>query len=238
MLLYYVRHGDPHYVPDQLTELGKRQAESVAKRLALHGIDQVFASTSGRAIETAQPLCDYLKLKPVLLDWCNEDKVMVNLADRTKQGFPEWIFRIPEIREMFCSNEVRALGRQWYTHPYFAGKPYGEGICKVQQDVDAFIESLGYRHDLEKNIYYADRPNDQRVALFAHEGAGEAILSAILDVPYPIFTTHFDMNHTGVTIIEFAENYGVLTPRVLSYSNDSHFYRDGLPTRFQNKFYI
>ena len=43
-------------------------------------------------------------------------------------------------------------------------------------------------------------------------GAGAAILSCILDVPYPIFTSHFDMTHTAVTVIEFAENYGVLTP--------------------------
>jgi len=238
MLLYYVRHGDPQYVPDELTPLGKLQAASVAKRLATHGIDHVYASTSGRAIETSQPLCDLLKLKPTLLDWCNEDKVMVNLAGRTKQGYIEWIFRIPEIREKFCTNEVRALGREWYTHPFFSDKPYGEGICKVQADVDAFLESLGYRHDLENNIYEAVNPNDQRIALFAHEGAGAAILSCILDVPYPIFTSHFDMTHTAVTVIEFAENYGVLTPRVLTYGNDSHLFRDGLPTKFQNKFYI
>lgn len=238
MLLYYIRHGDPQYVPDELTPLGKLQAASVAKRLATHGIDQVFASTSGRAIETSQPLCDLLKLKPTLLDWCNEDRVMVNLTGRTKQGYIEWIFRIPEVRAMFCTNEVRSLGREWYTHPYFADTPYGQGIQKVQADVDAFLESLGYRHDLENNVYEAVNPNDQRVALFAHEGAGAAILSCILDVPYPIFTSHFDMTHTAVTVIEFAENYGVLTPRVLTYGNDSHLFRDGLPTKFQNKFYI
>ena len=44
MILYYVRHGDPIYNPDSLTELGKRQAEAVAKRLAVHGIDKIFAS--------------------------------------------------------------------------------------------------------------------------------------------------------------------------------------------------
>jgi broad specificity phosphatase PhoE len=139
---------------------------------------------------------------------------------------------------MFCSDEVRKLGRQWYTHPFFDGTNYGEGIQKVQADVDAFLEHLGYRHDLENNVYEAVAPNEQRVALFAHEGVGAAVLSCILDIPYPIFTTHFDMTHTGVTVIEFAENYGVLTPRVLSYDNDSHIYREGLPTRFQNKFYF
>ena len=238
MLLYYVRHGDPSYMPDELTYLGKQQAAAVAKRLASHGIDQVFTSTSGRAIETGQPLCDLLKLKPTLLDWCNEDKVLRDLSGLTEQGYLEWVFRVPKIRKLFCTNEIRALGREWYTHPAFEGTTYAEGIQKVQREVDAFLENLGYRHDLENNVYEAIQPNDRRIALFAHEGSGAAILSCILDVPYPMFTTHFDMTHTGVTVIEFAENYGVMTPRVLSYDNDSHIYREGLPTRFQNKFYF
>lgn len=52
MILYYVRHGDPIYNPDSLTPLGHRQSEAVAKRLALHGIDEVYASSSNRAILT------------------------------------------------------------------------------------------------------------------------------------------------------------------------------------------
>ena len=54
MILFYVRHGDPIYNPDQLTPLGHRQAESVAKRLALFGVDEIYASTSTRAMQTAQ----------------------------------------------------------------------------------------------------------------------------------------------------------------------------------------
>ena len=42
MLLYYIRHGDPIYNPDQLTPLGKRQAEAIGKRLAIHGIDKIY----------------------------------------------------------------------------------------------------------------------------------------------------------------------------------------------------
>jgi broad specificity phosphatase PhoE len=57
MLLFYVRHGDPIYDPDMLTPLGERQAESVARRMALFGIDEVYSSTSDRAMQTARPLC-------------------------------------------------------------------------------------------------------------------------------------------------------------------------------------
>ena len=53
MLLYYVRHGDPIYDPNQLTELGKLQAAAVAKRLARYGVDEVYTSPSNRARQTA-----------------------------------------------------------------------------------------------------------------------------------------------------------------------------------------
>ena len=55
MLFFYIRHGDPIYDPDSLTELGKKQADAVSKRLALYGIDKIYASSSNRAIQTAKP---------------------------------------------------------------------------------------------------------------------------------------------------------------------------------------
>ena len=73
MILFYIRHGDPIYKPDQLTPLGHRQAEAVAKRLALFGVDEIYASTSTRAMQTAQPTCELLGKEPILLDWMHEN---------------------------------------------------------------------------------------------------------------------------------------------------------------------
>lgn len=42
MLLYIIRHGDPIYVTDTLTERGRLQAEAVGKRLAYEGVDRFF----------------------------------------------------------------------------------------------------------------------------------------------------------------------------------------------------
>ena len=53
MLLFFLRHGDPIYDPDSLTELGRRQAEALGRRLAAYGLDRIFVSTSNRAVETA-----------------------------------------------------------------------------------------------------------------------------------------------------------------------------------------
>lgn len=38
MLLFFVRHGDPIYHPDSLTELGERQAEALVKRMGFFGL--------------------------------------------------------------------------------------------------------------------------------------------------------------------------------------------------------
>ena len=109
--------------------------------------------------------------------------------------------------------------------------------CLPWGKVDAFMDALGYRHDLENNCYHVERENDQRIALFAHEGVGAAFLSCLLDIPYPMFATHFDMTHTGVTVIGFMGQNDIVLPRVMTFSNDSHLYREGLPTKHQNLYY-
>ena len=237
MILYYVRHGDPIYDPNQLTPLGERQAEAVAKRLAVHGIERVYASPSNRARQTSEPLCQILKQEPVILDWADEDLAFRDLALIEESGRKNWVFRHKDGRLQLSKREVRDLGRDWHTHSDFAGTDFGPGIQRIQQETDAFLESLGYRHDLENNCYYALRENDDRIALFAHEGVGVAILSCMLDIPYPMFSTHFDMTHTGVTVIHFKEQHGIVIPKVLTFSNDSHIYREGLPTKHQNNIY-
>ena len=44
MLLFYIRHGRPTYSPDALKPAGRRQAEAIARRLALYGVsyDQIM----------------------------------------------------------------------------------------------------------------------------------------------------------------------------------------------------
>lgn len=238
MLLYYIRHGDPIYNPNQLTPLGERQAEAVAKRVAVHGIDRIYSSPSNRARQTAEPLCQIVKKEPEILEWADEDICFREMAqlDETR-NLTTWPFRHRGYKLAMNSNEVRNLGRLWYTHPTFEGTGLDAAMERIQGEVDGFLESLGFKHDLENNCYQQIQKNTEKIAFFAHEGVGAAILSCMLDIPYPIFSTHFDMTHTGVTVIQFREANGYVIPKVFTFSNDSHLYREGLPTKHQNMFY-
>lgn len=228
MLFFYVRHGDPIYEPDSLTPLGHRQAEALAKRLALYGIDRIFSSTSQRAIETAKHTCEITKKDMTLEDFANELYAAQNFV--FDHGRKCWPFHDPEIRALFSESSVISLGHSWYNHPELTA--YKKAIDKVYDDTSEFFASLGYEHIRHSGKYKVTKPNDERVALFAHQGFGIAFLSAVLDIPYPIFSNHFDMCHTGMTVIEFKEADGYAIPRVLTLSSDSHLYREGLPTNY------
>ena len=53
MRIVFVRHGEPDYARDCLTENGKIQAALAAERLREEGIEEIYSSPLGRAAETA-----------------------------------------------------------------------------------------------------------------------------------------------------------------------------------------
>ena len=239
MVLFYIRHGDPIYNPDSLTPQGERQAEALAKRLALYGIDRVNVSPSNRARLTSVPTCEILNKQAETKPWLDEGLASkyFMVDDGKGKGGRTWCFFRSTTKELLASPEVRALGKQWHTHPAFAEERFSEGVAHIGGELDAFMLEQGYRHDPENNRYIAERPNNDRIALFAHQGIGMAIMSLLLDIPYPVFSMNFDFGHSSMTVVEFSGSE-IVYPKVLQLSSDAHIYREGLPTKYHNRIYF
>ena len=90
MLLYIIRHGDPIYEPDSLTEKGRLQAQALARRLAVHGLDRIYASPLIRAQQTARPTCELLHKEAVILPWTSEQAAWDDLAFTDEAGRTDW----------------------------------------------------------------------------------------------------------------------------------------------------
>ncbi len=234
MLLYYIRHGDPIYDPDSLTPLGHRQAEAIGRRLAIYGLDEIYVSPSTRARLTAQPTCEILKKEPTVLPFVDESLAWADYGVTTASGRYTWGFNDIPTRTLMNAPEVRALGDEWYTHPALAGTRFERGVRWMREGVDDFFLSHGYRHDRAAHHYIPEAPNDKRIAIFAHQGAGLAFLSALLDIPYNTFCLHYDIGHTGMTVVNFAVIGGICIPQVLQHSGDGHLYHESLGTRYHN----
>lgn len=238
MLLFYIRHGDPIYNPDSLTPLGKRQAEAVAKRLAVHGIDKIYSSTSNRAYQTAVPLSEITKKEIVKVDFLNESHAWEYFAVPDENGKQEWIYRQSRTRIILAGEKAFNLGYKWYELPEFSEYRFKDGVDFFEKNTDEFMLSLGYEHDRINHCYKAAEENNDRVAIFAHEGMGCAFLSMVLDIPYSRFAAHYTMSHTGMTVIQFDSCGDNIVPRMLCFSNDSHIYKEGLPTSYRNRILI
>lgn len=239
MLLFYIRHGDPIYDPDQLTPLGEQQAKAVARRLSLFGVDEIYSSTSNRAIQTATPSCNLLELPLHTLDFLNENylgRLQLPLKDNKQKK--SWIWSHPTYSQILCGSEIRSMGDEWYQHPSLEPFHFEQILHPIHLQLDEFLCDHGYKHDREKGLYRVIEHNsEKRIAIFAHECIGKIVMSHLLDIPFPLYATHFEMHTSALTVIRFDdgthstivnEPFEYARARVLSLSNDAHLYREDL----------
>lgn len=257
MLLFFVRHGDPTYSPDALTSLGKRQAESIARRIARYGADDIYVSSSNRAIETMRPTSEMLKKEAVILDWANESHCYEEQSMPTDDGGRAWGFFLPGVRAILASGELQRLGSEWYEHPAFKGTSFAEGHLRIRRQTREFLEKYDFVWDEDKGMYknlkyvpteqnYVYDPtvkkctdnDEKRIVLFAHHGFGTNFLSAVLDIPFPYVCLKMNFGHTGMTVIRFDEKQEYVIPNMLTMANDGHLLADNMPSAYNNEIYF
>lgn len=230
MLLYIVRHGDPDYTTDTLTERGWKQAEAVGKRICDSGIQQIYSSPMGRARQTAEPACRLLGLPCHIEDWAHE------IEEERLTPFPDGK---PKSVTLLQNTYYRENGNidlsydRAYEANGFSTSGMKTAVERIENGGRDFLQRLGYQE--ENGVYRILRPNEDKVALFCHAAMGRAWLSTLLHIPIHLMWAGFNYTHTGVTIVEF-RNYenGMTAPRCLCYSDMSHLYAAGLDMTHDN----
>jgi probable phosphoglycerate mutase len=221
MLLYIIRHGEPDYATDSLTENGKKQALALADRLCTHGLDEIYSSPLGRAIQTAQPTCEKLGLSYKIEDWMSEDLAWNDFSRLDENNIRNWAFG--------CQNTRLLINGNWHENPVFAACNAAlGGYERIAKSSDEFLARLGYER--ENKLYKIKNPGAKRVAAFCHHGLGTAWLSHLLSIPPNIFWASFNIAHSSVTLLEFANNAdGYTAPQCVCLSDVSHIYKEKLP---------
>ena len=224
MLLYIVRHGDPDYITDSLTERGKLQAEAVGKRIFDSGIDRIFSSPMGRARETAAPACRLLGLPCHIEDWSHE------VEDERLTPFPDGVLKSVTVVQNTYYREKGWIDLPYnraYEAPGFNTSQMQTAVARIEQGGRDFLERLGYRE--ENGVYRILQKNEEKVALFCHSVMARAWLSTLLHIPIHLMWAGFHYTHTGVTVLEFENNEnGFTAPVCHCYSDMSHLYAAGL----------
>ena len=215
MRIVFVRHGEPDYTHDCLTEQGKLQARAAAERLREEGIEEIFSSPLGRAAETAAAAAELLKLPVKTLDYMRE--LHWGSTDGTQlpsDGHP-W-----DLADLMAGEGWDLTNPGWREHPYFRNNRVTENADMVARKTDEWLLSLGY----ERNgaFYRCIRPDDRQktVALFSHGGSSAAAMGHILNLPFPYACGLFHLEFTGITVIRLDRNPGQQRLPCLELAND------------------
>lgn len=228
MLLYIIRHGDPDYTTDTLTERGILQAEAVGKRIFSSGITRIFSSPMGRAKMTAEPAARLLGLNPEIEDWTKE--IEYELKTPYPDGIMKSITRLQNSTFREDGGINLSYERAYEAHGISQSR-MNDAIKLIEENGNRFLEKLGYKYEGEN--YRIINPNEDRVALFCHAAFARAWISVLLRIPLNLMWAGFGYTHTGVTVIEF-KNYenGITAPKCLCYSDTSHLYAHGPDTEY------
>ena len=91
MKLVFIRHGEPDYTRDSLTEKGMREAAYLGERVKEWKVDGLYVSCLGRARKTAEPVEAALGRKGIVLDWLQEFRAKIDPKYGKGNGLP-WDF--------------------------------------------------------------------------------------------------------------------------------------------------
>lgn len=223
MRLLLIRHADPDYETDALTDLGRREAGVLADRLAGLEVTHLYTSPLGRARETAGYTAAVTGLVPEVLPWTAELR-MAKVADALGVPVPAW--SLPG--ELVRGGDVTPTDADWDRLPVLNGYDFRARHAELTAASDGFLAGLGYRRT--GGTYRAGPPDRHVVAVFCHLGFGLAWLSHLLALPLTLAWCGFFLAPASVTTILLERRTpDVAVPRALAVGDTTHLRMAGIP---------
>ena len=214
MKIYFVRHGHPDYKLDCLTEIGQPQAEKAAEYLSNKGIEAIYSSTSGRAVQTAEYTAKKLGLSVDSREFiCEIGWKSIDDTPIVANGHP-W-----KVARHRISNNQTLLSVNWQENEPYCRSIIVDRVKTVVEGTDAWLAELGFMREGEfyrvsENVPY------KAVAMFSHAGASSAAISHMLNIPFPQFCAAFKLNYVSSFVLKLSGEAGELVYPQLVLLND------------------
>ena len=224
MRLIFVRHGDPDYINDSLTEKGWREAALLADRISGWDVTDFYTSPLGRAQATASCTLKKMNRRATVLDWTREFSYFIDDPVTGKHGVP-W-----DLVSSYWTNEPLMFDRLHWTEAdiFKQNKDIPVKYKEVCDNLDSFLAGYGY---VRENHFYrmpdkketfitetiapgstsagvvSKQDKEPVVVIFCHLGAICIMLSHLLNIPFPLLVHGFFLPTTSLTILSTEERW-------------------------------
>lgn len=246
MRLLLIRHGDPDYIHDTLTEKGRREARLLSDRMVKEKVRDFYVSPLGRARDTAAYTLERVGRTAQEKDWLQEFpvKVDINASETLQQAYPDtdrengcfkkriaWDMVPGSMRKVPAYYEPEA----WRHTEAAACSDLEEVYDRVTRGLDEVLAGYGY---IREGIgYRTEQGNNDTICFFCHFGVSCVLLSHLWNVSPFVLWHSLAMAPTSVTEVYTEEREkGIVSFRASRIGDISHLYVGNEPPSFSARF--
>ena len=231
MKLIIIRHGDPNYEIDSLTDTGFIEAELLSEKAKKMDVAAFYCSPLGRAQATAKPTLEKMGREAETLDWLREFPPQIVGKEGSTGASCCWDWLPSEwtkIPEFFDKDE-------WMNVPIYKAAGVPQAYKYVCDGLDALLKKHGYARD--GFVYRAEKPNEDTVVLFCHFGLECVLLSHLMNIsPVPLWHGTCAAPTSVTTLVTEERREGIAYFRMGSFGDTSHLYVKGVEPAFAARF--
>lgn len=230
MKLLIIRHGDPDYVHDSLTEKGDREAQLLAERISRLDVKDFYVSPMGRAKRTAKFTLEKMGRTAIVFDWLKEFHNYCHKPNVEGESiYWDWLPQDWTIEPRFFDKE------HWWEPKVFSECNIKAEYDEVIAAFDQLLAEHGYVRD--GNMYRVEEANNDTLVFFCHFGLSCVLLSHLMNVSPMILWHGAVAAPTSVTTLASEERIeGKAYFRMSAYGDISHLYAGNEPPAFAARF--
>lgn len=246
MRILLIRHGDPDYEHDTLTEKGNREAALLAETAEHLNLGTCFMSPLGRAQHTAAYSLKKTGKTAQVLDWLREFPAItdINCSEELQKAYPDTKKEGNKFRERIVWD---MMPEYLSSHPeYWTVDGWRDSLVakcgdmvqvydSLVKKLDDFLAEHGYVR--EGGHYRVEKETTDTVTFFCHFGVTCAILSHLWNVSPFVLWHSFALAPTSVTeVVTEEREQGIAGFRGLRMGDISHLYAGGEEPSFACRF--
>ena len=231
MKLIFIRHGEPDYSIDSLTEKGWREAELLGERAAKWDVTAFYRSPLGRAGDTAKPTLRRTGREAEILPWLEE------FSGRIPDPEGEGMRRCWDLPPRLWAEDPDFFDPDRWDHSrVFAGGTVSEARRKTEEGLDGFLLEHGYRR--QGRIYVPERANRDTYVFFCHLAVLCVSIAHLIGAAAPVIWQGVFLPASSVTVAVTEELApGEVSFRLQTVGDAAHLLLAGEPVSYMGSYY-
>lgn len=221
MKILLIRHAEPDYENNTLTDKGFVEADYLSERLEYSNITHIYSSPLRRALLTAEPTSQKINKEINIREWLTEFEGEVLLDDER---------RIPwNMPPRIWLNEKDTFHIDgWRKSELYSSMDMIEKYDYVTKCFDGIMESHGAKRE---SILYKGVNNDNVIALFCHFGVGMVLVSHLTGIsPILLWQTMFLPTSSVTEFVTEERVKGEFVFKCKQMGDTSHLYKNNEST--------